>query len=123
MFSSLLLRELQLIEAASRLASSVTSALDVGEDLQPVAWTAEVAHQALTADRGGAMRTFLAVLANCIFFGAIAMVATPVMLVLYLCWTFLKKPENDPRNLEPPPPALVAAVCMTIGLAVFAATR
>lgn len=98
--------------------------LDIGEEHTAVSWTAMEAHEALTRKRYGSAGQWLALLMNCLFFGAIALLATPAVLALYASCLFLGNPDNDPRNSVPPPPAFfVAALSVTFGLAIYALTR
>ena len=125
MLNRLLLRELQLIESASHLAPRLAAMLDIGEELNGVSWTATGAYEALTRKRNCSnVGQWLALLMNCLFFGAIAVLATPAVLALYASCLFLRNPDNDPRNSMPPPPALfVAALSVAFGLAIYALTR
>lgn len=75
--------------------------LEFDEESNAISWTATQAHEALPGKRHAGTGHWLALLMNCLSFGAIALLATPAVLALYASWLLLRNPYDDPRNSVP----------------------
>jgi hypothetical protein len=123
MLSELLLRELLVIEAASRMSRHAVDDLGFDPDLRPDPWDATSVHRALTCRMGRGIGTSLSLLFKCFRFGLKAALAVPLMLILHWGWKLLSKPGNDLREMSPPSPTAVAGAFLIIGTVLVLATR
>jgi hypothetical protein len=123
MLSELLLRELLVIEAASRVMSHVVDDLGFDPELRPDAWDATSVHRALTARLGHGIVPSISLLFKCITFGLKVVLTVPLMLILHWCWKFLSKPGNNPREMPPPSPTAMTGAFLIIGTVLALAIR